>query len=114
LDAVEGGAQRVMAVAACGQMYGTVLIDAGGELVLGSVQFWNHKRATAQVSAFSASNDVDALWPLTANPPSVAGPASSCNGSLATSPKRSLARRRCLCQRITSISGWPAGAHGRI
>ena len=33
LDAVEGGAQRVVAVAACGQMHGTVLIDAGGELV---------------------------------------------------------------------------------
>jgi xylulokinase len=28
LDAVEGGAQRVVAVAACGQMHGTVLIDA--------------------------------------------------------------------------------------
>ena len=27
-----------------------------------------------QVSAFSAANDVDALWPLTANPPSVAWP----------------------------------------
>ena len=74
LDAVEGGAQRVVAVAACGQMHGTVLIDAGGELVLDSVQLWNDKRATAQVSAFSAANDVDALWPLTANPPSVAWP----------------------------------------
>ena len=74
MDAVEGGAQRVVAVAACGQMHGTVLIDAGGELVLDSVQLWNDKRATAQVSAFSAANDVDALWPLTANPPSVAWP----------------------------------------
>jgi xylulokinase len=74
LDAVEGGAQRVVAVAACGQMHGTVLIDAGGELVLDSVQLWNDKRATAQVSAFSAANDIDALWPLTANPPSVAWP----------------------------------------
>jgi xylulokinase len=74
LDAVEGGAQRVVAIAACGQMHGTVLIDAGGELVLDSVQLWNDKRATAQVSAFSAANDVDALWPLTANPPSVAWP----------------------------------------
>ena len=74
LDAVEGGAQRVLAVAACGQMHGTVLIDAGGELALDSVQLWNDKRATAQVSAFAAANDVDALWPLTANPPSVAWP----------------------------------------
>src|ERR1700677_2144502 len=74
LDAVEGGAQRVVAVAACGQRRGTVLIDAGGELVLDFVQLWNDKWATAQVSAFSAANDVDALWPLTANPPSVAWP----------------------------------------
>jgi xylulokinase len=74
LDAVEGGAQRVLAIAACGQMHGTVLIDAGGELALDSVQLWNDKRPTAEVSAFAAANDVDALWPLTANPPSVAWP----------------------------------------
>ena len=74
LDAVEGGAQRVLAVAACGQMHGTVLIDAGGELVLDSVQLWNDKRPTAEVNAFAAANDVDSLWPLTANPPSVAWP----------------------------------------
>jgi hypothetical protein len=29
-----------------------------GELVLDSIQLWNEKRATAQVSAFSAANDV--------------------------------------------------------
>ena len=74
LDAVEDGARRVLAIAACGQMHGTVLIDAGGELVLDSVQLWNDKRPTAEVSAFAAANDVDALWPLTANPPSVAWP----------------------------------------
>jgi xylulokinase len=74
LDAVDGGARRVLAVAACGQMHGTVLIDSGGELVLDSVQLWNDKRPTAEVAAFAAANDVDALWPLTANPPSVAWP----------------------------------------
>ncbi len=74
LDAVEGGAKRVLAIAACGQMHGTVLIDAGGELTLDSVQLWNDKRPTAEVNAFAAANDVKALWPLTANPPSVAWP----------------------------------------
>ncbi len=74
LDAVAGGAHRVLAIAACGQMHGTVLIDAGGEAVLDSVQLWNDKRPNAEVSAFAAANDVDALWPLTANPPSVAWP----------------------------------------
>ena len=61
LGAVEGGARRVLAIAACGQMHGTVLIDDGGELTLDSVQLWNDKRPTAEVSAFAAANDVDAL-----------------------------------------------------
>ncbi len=39
-----------------------------------SVQLWNDKRPAAEVAAFAAANDVDALWPLTANPPSVAWP----------------------------------------
>ena len=34
LDAVEGAADRVLAIAACGQMHGTVLIDSAGGLVL--------------------------------------------------------------------------------
>src|SRR5574337_934068 len=34
----------------------------------------NDKRASAEVEAFAAENDVEALWPLTANPPSVAWP----------------------------------------
>lgn len=74
LDAVEGGARRILAIAACGQMHGTVLIDAAGRPVLDSVQLWNDKRATGEVAAFADANDVEALWPLTANPPSVAWP----------------------------------------
>jgi xylulokinase len=74
LDAVEGAAHRVLAVAACGQMHGTVLIDSAGKLALDSVQLWNDKRASQEVAAFAAANDADALWPLTANPPSVAWP----------------------------------------
>jgi xylulokinase len=74
LDAVEHAAARVLAVAACGQMHGTVLLDGGGGLVLDSVQLWNDKRAGAEVAAFARDNDVDALWPLTANPPAVAWP----------------------------------------
>ncbi len=74
LGAVEDGARRVLAIAACGQMHGTVLIDAEGDLTLDSVQLWNDKRAAEEVGAFAAANDVDALWPLTANPPTVAWP----------------------------------------
>ena len=74
LERVEGAAHRVSAIAACGQMHGTVLVDADGGLVLDSVQLWNDKRSSGEVTAFVAAHDVDALWPVTANPPSVAWP----------------------------------------
>ncbi len=115
LDAVEGGAQRVVAVAACGQMHGTVLIDAAGELVLDSVQLWNDKRATAQVSAFSAAKDVDALWPLSANPPSVAWP--GFKAAMDRSPPARSARSRGDAAHAEGLHQFPAdqpGRHGRI
>jgi xylulokinase len=74
LETVESAAHRVSAIAACGQMHGTVLIDAEGELALDSVQLWNDKRPSEEVAPFVAAHDVDALWPITANPPSVAWP----------------------------------------
>src|SRR5947209_4238929 len=74
IEAVEGAAHRIAAIAACGQMHGTVLVEAGGGLALDSVQLWNDKRPSAEVAAFVAAHDVDALWPLAANPPSVAWP----------------------------------------
>lgn len=74
LDSVDDAARRVLAIAACGQMHGTVLIDAGGDLVFNSVQLWNDKRAEAEVKAFAAVNDIDRLWAHAANPPSVAWP----------------------------------------
>ena len=74
LDTVENAPSRVNAIAACGQMHGTVLVDRGGELVLDTVQLWNDKRPSEEISAFVAAHDVDALWPIAANPPSVAWP----------------------------------------
>ena len=74
LERVERAAHRVSAIAACGQMHGTVLVDADGGLALDSVQLWNDKRSSGEVTAFVAAHDVDALWPVTANPPSVAWP----------------------------------------
>ena len=55
-------------------MHGTVLVDAAGELTLDSVQLWNDKRPSKEVAAFVAAHDVAALWPIAANPPSVAWP----------------------------------------
>jgi sugar (pentulose or hexulose) kinase len=113
LDAVEGGAQRVVAVAACGQMHGIVLIDAAGELVLDSVQLWNDKRATAQVSAFSAANDVDALWPLT----SAFGRLARLQAAMDRSPPARGARPRVDGAHAEGLHQFPAdppARHGRI
>ncbi len=74
LEDVPDAARRVLAVAACGQMHGTVLIDADGLPTLDSVQLWNDKRPAAEVAAFAAAHDIAALWPLTANPPAVSWP----------------------------------------
>ncbi|HTZ68518.1 MAG TPA: FGGY family carbohydrate kinase [Roseiarcus sp.] len=74
LQTVEGAPHRVDAIAACGQMHGTVLVDADGGLALNSVQLWNDKRPSEEVAAFVAAHDVETLWPLAANPPSVAWP----------------------------------------
>jgi xylulokinase len=72
LDAV--GAQRVVAVAACGRMHGTVLIDAGASSC--SIPFSSGtKSGRPRRSAHSPQpTTFDALWPTTANPPSVAWP----------------------------------------
>jgi xylulokinase len=74
LETTESASHRVSAIAACGQMHGVVLIDDDGQLVLDSVQLWNDKRPSEDVSAFVAAHDVDALWTIAANPPSVAWP----------------------------------------
>ena len=75
LEKVEGGAERVAGIAACGQMHGSVLIDDDGELVLEEVPLWNDKRTRAIVDRFRRKNDLSALLPITANPPTVAWPA---------------------------------------
>jgi xylulokinase len=74
LETVEDAPSRIGAIAACGQMHGIVLVDSDGQLVLDSVQLWNDKRPSEEVAAFASAHDVDALWPITANPPSVAWP----------------------------------------
>src|SRR5437868_717507 len=43
LGSVPGAAERIAAIAACGQMHGTVLIDRHGEPVLDAVPLWNDK-----------------------------------------------------------------------
>ncbi|HEY5814074.1 MAG TPA: FGGY family carbohydrate kinase [Terrimicrobiaceae bacterium] len=63
---------RIAAVAACGQMHATVLIDARGELVLNAVPLWNDKRTRDLVARFEQEHAVDELLKITANPPASA------------------------------------------
>ncbi len=75
LERVAHGADRVAAIAGCGQMHGVVLLDQAGELVLEEVPIWNDKRTRELVTRFSAEQDPKALFPIVANPPTVAWPA---------------------------------------
>jgi xylulokinase len=75
LERVAHSADRVAAVAGCGQMHGAVLIDGAGELVLEEVPLWNDKRTRQLVDRFVQERDTEALLPIVANPPTVAWPA---------------------------------------
>ncbi len=67
--------RRIEAVAACGQMHGTVLIDDDGLLTRESALLWNDKRTLDHVKAFEASERLTDWLPATANPPTPAWPA---------------------------------------
>ncbi len=73
-DREPDAARRVAAVAVCGQMHGTVLVDGDGRVVLDRVPLWNDKRARSVVEEFERTHDCLALLPRTANPPTVAWP----------------------------------------
>ena len=66
---------KIDAVAACGQMHGTVLIGEDGLPTRDAVPLWNDKRTLAYVAAFEANEDVASWLPRTANPPTPAWPA---------------------------------------
>ncbi|NAZ36343.1 FGGY-family carbohydrate kinase [Rubellimicrobium sp. CFH 75288] len=75
LSEVEGAANRVAALCACGQMHGSVLVDADGRLTRETALLWNDKRTQPQVEAFAARADVRATLDRTANWPAPAWPA---------------------------------------
>lgn len=66
---------RIGAVAACGQMHGTVLVDDGGRPTREAVPLWNDKRTLDHVRRFEAEERVEDWLPTTANPPTPAWPA---------------------------------------
>jgi xylulokinase len=75
LAKVPGAASRVAAVAVCGQMHGTVLLDDDGRLVRDTAPLWNDKRSQELVVAFRNAHRADEYLPITANPPAPAWPA---------------------------------------
>ena len=75
LAQVPRAASRIVAVCACGQMHGTVLIDAAGDLTRESAPLWNDKRAMPQVAAFRKKHPDNEDLAATANPPTPAWPA---------------------------------------
>ncbi|MGH7004483.1 MAG: xylulokinase, partial [Alphaproteobacteria bacterium] len=74
LGKVPGAATRISAIAACGQMHGTVLVDANGELVRDTSPLWNDKRTVDYVSAFERSHEPETYLADCANPPTPAWP----------------------------------------
>ncbi|HET7412293.1 MAG TPA: FGGY family carbohydrate kinase, partial [Pararhizobium sp.] len=73
-EAREAG-HAIEAVVACGQMHGTVLVDADGQPARDTVPLWNDKRTLDYVRDFEARETIADWLPLTANPPTPAWPA---------------------------------------
>jgi xylulokinase len=74
LQKLPGADKRVGAIAACGQMHGTVLLDGNGDLALSNVPLWNDKRTVDLVKQFEASHEFSTYAERTANPPTPAWP----------------------------------------
>lgn len=75
LSKVDNAAARIAAICACGQMHGTVLIDAYGRLTRDTAPLWNDKRTAPQVAAFTDRVPQHAFLDTAANMPATAWPA---------------------------------------
>jgi xylulokinase len=75
LAAVDGARGRIVAVCACGQMHGTVLVDEAGRPTRPAVPLWNDKRTADIVAAFERANTPQSYLATTANPATAAWPA---------------------------------------
>lgn len=74
LAAVEGARDRILAVCACGQMHGTVLVDGAGRPTRDTAPLWNDKRTAGLVAAFERHNAPASYLKLTGNPATPAWP----------------------------------------
>lgn len=70
----ENAAARIQAVAACGQMHGTVLVDGHGNPTRDTAPLWNDKRTAGLVAAFERDNPPASYLSESGNPPTPAWP----------------------------------------
>jgi xylulokinase len=74
LAKVDNAGARISAIAACGQMHGTVLVDDAGNPTRRTAPLWNDKRTVDLVRAFEASNLPSSYLSESGNPPTPAWP----------------------------------------
>jgi xylulokinase len=67
LDKIGNEAARIIAVACCGQMHGTVLLDQEGVPVVDYAPLWNDKRTRDVLDEFLKGHDQEKLLPVTGN-----------------------------------------------
>ncbi len=66
--------ERIAAICACGQMHGTVLLEANGELASPTVMLWNDRRSAPLVQAFEQQYDAASYLSHSGNPATPAWP----------------------------------------
>ena len=74
LDKVPHARSNIDAIAACGQMHGTVLVDDAGKLVRDTAPLWNDKRTVGYVAAFEKLHRPETYLADSANPATPAWP----------------------------------------
>src|ERR1700738_1260199 len=74
LERVEAASTRIAAVACCGQMHGTVLLDESGVPVVDYAPLWNDKRTRGVLDQFLAQHDQEKLLANAGNPAATAWP----------------------------------------
>lgn len=74
IKSIEQAASRIEVIVACGQMHGTVLLDAHGQLVRDTAPLWNDKRTIPQVEAFERQYHLEDYLSESANPAAPAWP----------------------------------------
>ena len=74
IQSLPAARDRIIAICACGQMHGTVLLDSNGQLTRETVPLWNDKRTAALVSAFEDTYQPQDYLRDSGNPPTSAWP----------------------------------------